>query len=450
MINTILIVDDEVSVCKMLKKFFDSKGYNTYIVHDGASAIKLCQTTPVDLVLLDLRLPDMWGLDVLKNIKLGTPSTGVIIITAHGDIETAVKAIKLKADNFILKPVDLNTLETIVEKSLENYRTKAEVQYLKKKLSTLEGAGNLQNLNLPPDVYHAVRLLGDNYSTNVLILGETGTGKGVVAKIIHELSERRNRQFVEINCAGLSNELLESELFGHERGAFTDAKTSKKGLMEVAGGGSLLLDEVADLPKGVQAKLLRVIEDKTFRRLGGTANIKVDVRIMAATNANLEKAIRTGGFREDLYYRLNVMPITIPPLRERRDDILRLANEFLGELSKKFRKEITGFSPEAEAMLLYYSWPGNIRELKNVIERAVILCEENEIGVGVLPDNMRSKVSSAASKPFDGDMSLESVEKLHLERVLSSCNGNRSNAAKLLGIHRATLIKKIKKYNFQI
>ncbi len=449
MLNSLLIVDDDEFISQNLKKYFGIKGFNVQVAHDGKSGIKLCQTTPTDMVLLDFWLPDMSGLDVLKIIKSTSPGTGVIIITAYGDVETAVKAIQMKADNFILKPIDLEVLKDMVEKSLESYRTQAEVQYLKRKVSRLEGSPLLKMLRQSQEVYHAIRLLADNFSTNVLILGETGTGKGMVARIIHELSDRRTSQFVDINCAGLSSDLLESEIFGHERGAFTDAKTFKRGLLEVANGGSIFLDEIGELSLSVQAKLLKVIEKRNFRRLGGTANIEVDTRIMAATNTDLEKVVKEKKFRKDLYSRLNVMPITLAPLRNRNQDVLPLANIFLEEFKKLFVKEISGFSPEAEAMLLYYSWPENIRELRNVVERAVLLCEGNFIRTMDLPDNLKRRKISPKLSPED-DWSLESMEKKHLEKILAACNNNHSKAAEILGIHRSTLIKKIEKYNLPL
>lgn len=449
MLDTILIVDDEESICQNLKTFFKAKGFNVHVANDGKGALELCRANPMDMVLLDLRLPDIGGLDVLRSIKVSSPATAVIIITAHGDVETAVKAMKMKADNFLLKPIDLAVLEVMVEKGLESYRTQEEVLYLKRKVSQLKSSVNFDGLRIPQEVYHVIRLLAENPSTNVFILGETGTGKGMVANTIHELSDRQNRQFVDINCAGLSNELLESELFGHEQGAFTDAKNLKRGLFEVANRGSIFLDEIGDLSLSVQAKLLKIIEKRAFRRLGGTSNIEVDVRIMAATNTDLEMAVKNKSFREDLYYRLNVMPIMLPPLRERREDILPLANIFLKEFNKVFGKEVSGFSPAAESVLLYYSWPGNIRELKNIVERAVLLCGKSTVTTAHLPENLKGRKKSLRL-PLKDDLSLEYLEKEHLKRVLSSCNYNRTVASGILGIHRTTMIKKIKKYSLDL
>ena len=390
MLNTILIIDDEPAIRENLETYFEDRGYRVLLAEDGKCGIEACRTTPVGLVLLDLRLPDLDGLEVLREIKKILPGTGVIIITAYGDVETAVTAMQMRADNFILKPINLDSLESSVARILEAYRAREEVAFLKKKVSRLDGSEHLKTMRQPQEVYHAIGTLAESRSASVLILGETGTGKGVVARIIHEMSDRKDYPFVDINCAGLSAELLESELFGHERGAFTDAKDRKSGLLEIADRGSLFLDEIGDLSQSVQAKLLKVIEEKNFRRLGGVHNLKVDVRIIASTNADLEQAIEAGRFREDLLYRLNMMLIHLPPLRERRDDILPLSKMFMDEFGKQLHKEISGFSPQAEAILVYYHWPGNIRELRNVVERAVMVCDGDEILPRHLPEALRT------------------------------------------------------------
>lgn len=449
MLHQILIVDDEDTIRLNLGQYFRARDYEVREADNGKAALELCRSVPIDVVLLDLRLPDQDGLEVLKKIKSVSPGTGVIIITAYGDVETAVKAIQLQADNFVLKPVDLASLEAIVKKILANSRSLKEIQYLRRKASVLDG---LQEARIPrqtAEVYHAIKLLAKNSSTNVLIMGETGTGKGMVARIIHELSARKEQQIVDINCAGLSGELLESELFGHERGAFTDAKTFKRGLLEVANGGSLFLDEVAELSLSVQAKILKVIEEKVFRRLGGTTNNRVDVRIIAATNTNLEKKVKAGKFREDLFFRLNVMPVVLAPLRERRGDILHLAQIFLNEYRSSFGKTVSGFSRESERMLEAYGWPGNIRELKNVVERAVLLCEENLISPEHLPDNMKGSKPVSPISSGESRSTLSEMEKKQIQAVLSECGNNQSRAAKSLGIHRSTLIRKIRQYKIK-
>jgi len=449
MLNTILIVDDEDSIRRNLKTYFASQGFNVETAADGKSGIEICRSRQVDVALLDLKLPDMSGLEVLSQIKTIAPGLAVIIITAFGDVRTAVEAIKLKADNFVLKPIELASLLVIVNNCLENYARRKEAQYLREKLSKLEGLEKFYKLRQPEEVYQGIRLLSEKSSVNVLILGETGTGKGMIARIIHDSSDRRGKAFVDINCAGLSENLLESELFGHEAGAFTDARSQKRGLLEVAAGGSVFLDEIGDLSPSVQAKLLKVIEEKSFRRLGGVVNISADVRIMAASNIDLGKAVRENKFREDLYYRLKVMPLWLPPLRERRDDIPALARIMLEEFTGSLGRSISGFSTEAEGVLCYYSWPGNIRELRNVIERAVLLCTEGIIQAQHLPEDMKKRQVGRELTSGNADLSLEDSEKVHIQNVLKTCQGNHSLAARILKIHRSTLIKKIRKYKLE-
>ena len=447
--NSILIVDDENSIRLNLERFFSAKGFHVRSAADGKSGLDNFHKIPPDVVLLDLRLPDMSGLDILEKMKTISPGTGVIMFTAYGDVETAVKAMQMKADNFILKPIDLTALEAIVMKVLESYRAREEMIFLKQKVSRLEGFPQMKRLRQPPEVLEAISLLAEKPSSTVMVLGETGTGKGLVAKIIHEMSERKDFPFVDVNCAGLNPELLETELFGHEKGAFTDAKSSKRGLLEVADGGSLLLDEVGELSLSVQAKLLKVIEERTFRRLGGTSSIEVNVRIMAATNSDLEKSMKEGKFRKDLFYRLNVMPVVLPPLRERKEDILPMAWIFLEDYNTQFVRNIRGFQPEAEGILTHYSWPGNCRELRNVIERAVLICDSDRIRTADMPSNLTTKWEK--DRPFEEaeNLSLEEMERQHIRKILANCGYNNSRAARVLGINRSTLLKKIKKYQFQ-
>lgn len=445
----VLIVDDERLLCDSLVRFFKRNDYAVTPAYTGEEGIRSAMLTRPDVVLLDLRLPDMDGLAVLERIRAECPSSGVIIFTAHGDVPSAVAAMKSKADNFLLKPVHTDALLLMVEKLVESYRSREAMSYLRQRLSQFRGVEGTRRLVLPATILRTIELLAENASTNVLILGETGTGKGVVANVIHELSNRQGHQLVDINCAGLSSNLLESELFGHEKGAFTDAKAAKRGLLEIADRGSLFLDEVGELSPGVQAKLLNVIEDRRFRRVGGTTHYKVDVRIIAATNMDLEKATKAGVFRSDLYYRLNVMPLTLPPLRNRRTDILPLTEMFISEFAEQFRRSVTGCTAEVEAMLTYYAWPGNIRELRNVLERAVLLCNGDTLTPGHLPDNLRTETRSSAPLSAE-DQSLAAQEMVHIQRVLIECEFNRSRAASVLGIHRATLLNKIKKYDLDI
>jgi two-component system, NtrC family, response regulator AtoC len=443
--GTILIVDDEESIRLNLKRYFERRSQEVFTAGTGWAAIGICAKSMVDVVLLDLRLPDMDGLEVLTRIKSASPQTAVIMITAHGDVDTAVKAMQMKADTFLLKPVDLKALESLVEKALETSQTRSEVLYLRDKVSRLSGLPGAAKVRFPPKIEEAIQVLASSPTTSVLIQGETGTGKGVAARLIHERSVRSGRQFMDINCATLTPEFLESELFGHEKGAFTDAKQFKRGLLEVAQGGTLFLDEIGEMPLPVQAKLLKAIEEKSFRRLGGTSAIQVDTRILAATNTDLERSVRAGSFRKDLFYRLNVMPLLLPPLRERRDEILPLAGDFLGEFRRASGRGPRDLTSDAGDLLERYPWPGNIRELKNVMERAALLCHEERVEPANLPTNMISKGKTPGPAPA-GDFSLEAVERDHIGRVLEMCEGNRSQASKLLGIHRSTLIEKIQKY----
>jgi DNA-binding NtrC family response regulator len=446
MSGKLLIVDDEESIRANLKRYFSRKSMDVLTASTGREAVDICRSSMVDVVLLDLRLPDLDGLAVLGQIKAISPQTGVILITAHGDVDTAVKAMQMRADNFLLKPVDLKAVELLVNKILETSRARTEILYLKAKVSRLTGFAGPLKPRFPAGVSETIRALASSPTTSVLIQGETGTGKGVAARLIHELSDRAAKPFVDINCATLTPEFLESELFGHEKGAFTDAKDFKRGMLEVAHGGSLFLDEIGELALSVQAKLLHVLEEKRFRRMGATASIRVDARLIAATNTDLERAVKAGAFRKDLFYRLNVMPILLPPLRQRREEILPLAKDFLEEFaSADARKRIRGLTPEAEGALQAYGWPGNIRELRNVMERAALLCEGDAVGVEHLPEGLTRKHEA---REFDGteNLSMDFVESDHIRKVLKLCEGSRSQAARLLGIHRSTLLQKIAKY----
>lgn len=445
MTHRILIVDDEQMTASSLGEFFTDMGYEVSMAFDGESGLNETKRFDPDLLLLDLRLPDMSGMEVLSHVKRYNPYIGVVMITGHGDVDMAVQAMQAHADHFVLKPIDLLVLSSIVERVLTSYQRNDEIAYLQRRLQGLRGDRQKEDVLLPEDVAAKVRLLAETPASGVLILGETGTGKGVVAGLIHELSQRRAGQFIDLNCAGLQGALLESELFGHEPGAFTDAKTRKRGLLELADGGSLFLDEIGELPLDVQAKLLKVIEKRSFRRVGGTQTIQVDTRIIAATNADLEAAVAAGGFRRDLFYRLNVVPLVLPPLRERKESVQALAVQFVEEFRQSFGRPEMHLTPEALSVLSSYDWPGNIRELRNVVERAVLLCRSSAISPSDLPDNLRGK-RRRTSDPLDGETRLAEVEKAHILKVLESVHHNRSHAADLLGIHRATLIAKIKKY----
>ena len=388
----------------------------------------------------------MDGIDVLAALKKTLPGAGVIMVTGHGDVDTAVKAMRTHADHFVLKPLDLEVLDSIVQRVIQNHRQGDELSYLRGRCETMQSG--VVVTALPEGLASQVRLLALSNVTNVLIQGETGTGKGVVARLIHELSPRTGAAFVDINCAGLGGGLLESELFGHEPGAFTGAVARKRGLIELASGGSLFLDEIGDVPLDVQAKLLKVIEDRTIRRIGGTQSIHVDVQLIVATNMDLLAATKQGRFRSDLYYRLSVVPLYLPPLRERVASIPFLAAHFVAEFGRTFAKPGIRLSSEAERLLCEYAWPGNVRELRNAIERTVLLCNESEIKPNHLPELLQAQ----RHKPTPEAASLKTlafVEENYIREVLEAVGYNRSRAAEILGLHRATLITKLKKYGLE-
>lgn len=465
---TLAIIDDETLIRQVLRHHFERRGYRVLEASTGSQGIQLVREEDPDVVLLDLKLPDLDGLNTLNQIKTSQPDTAVIVLTAHGTYEKAVEAVKRGAEDFLIKePAEGNlaAMELRVSKAVDRLR-KDRIrsyysQHFRRRATDKEPAipgehPSMRALN------GLVDLVAQNPSTTLLITGESGTGKELTAKAIHQKSNRRDKPFVEINCAGLSENLLDSELFGHERGAFTDAKSMKRGLMEVADSGTVLLDEIGDMPLAVQPKLLRVLETRTFRRVGGIRDITVDVRIITATNKDLKKLVESGSFREDLYYRLKVMPVVIPPLRERGGDVLLLAQLFIQEFNSFLKKRIRGFSEEAQEILMAYRWPGNVRELKNVTERAMILCR----GDMILPEHLPADLVGVTGRPvraapeeqdshrpgparMDRFLPLAELEKTHIREALEATEGNRTQAAKLLGISRSTLQDKIKRYRLQ-
>ena len=431
----LLLIDDEETITLSLRTFFEKKGYDFINAYTGKDGLTTAFKELPDIVLLDLHLPDMHGMDILREIKALHPDMVVIIMTGFGEIREAVEAVKLGAEHYFQKPIDLDELTVVVERNLGIRQLKREVLLSKKNPYPIIGRSRqIQGL------IHLINLMAENASTTVLIEGETGTGKELVARNIHLLSRRADKPFVDINCASVPEHIFESELCGHEAGAFTDAKTTKKGLFEIAEGGTLFLDEIGEMPQPLQAKLLRVIETKTFRRVGGTRDIKVDVRIIAATNKDLGERTKEGSFREDLYYRLNVMPVKIPPLRERSEDIPMLTEFFLFDTAGNVSRKVTSIDNDALNALRAYGWPGNIRELRNVLERAVILCQGQVISARHLT------LPSHASEEEPEPLALSEVERIHISKVLASSGNNRTKAAKLLGISRSTLNEKIKTY----
>jgi len=447
---TILIIEDNRDMCLTLADVLRKKGHEVITAFSGEEGLDLLNKRLIDLVLLDIKLPEMDGIKVLEKIKEKDPDMLVIMITALTDVQPAIDAMKSGAYDYLMKPFELDELRLVVEKALETQRLKREVARLRQQqLDQFPGNEIFGNSPKIQEVKRLIKIVSETPRTSVLIQGESGTGKELVANAIHNLSSRREKPLVKINCSAIPDNLLESELFGHEKGAFTDAKTMKKGLFELANGGTIFLDEISNLKLNLQPKLLRILENQTFKRIGGTSDITIDVRVITATNADLEECVRQGTFREDLYYRLKVMVIDLPPLRERQEDIIPLAKLFIDRNNKEFNKRIKGLSPEAEDLLLRYSWPGNVRELKNVIERAVILCQEEVILPEHFPRELQADKEQRTRRKalsFPTNLSLEEMERIHILNVLNQNKGNKSRTARILKISRSTLREKLKAY----
>jgi DNA-binding NtrC family response regulator len=441
--RSILLVDDDLEVLNLLSKFFDKEGWQVLRAMDAQSCADTYEREHPDVVVLDLNLPGLSGLKLLEVLRVRDADAAIIMLTGHGDIATAVEAMQLGAENFLTKPVDLAHLCAAAERAYEKVELRRRNEYWAQQQSENAELAALGRSPRMREVARQIELIAAN-DTTVLLLGETGTGKGWAARLIHSLSERARAPMVEVNCAGLSATFLDSELFGHEKGAFTDAKEQKRGLFEMAHTGTIFLDEVGDLAPELQPKLLKALESRKFRRLGGTREIEVEVRLIAATNHDLAAQARAGEFREDLYYRLSVLPLELPPLRERgRDDIADLATRILLDLRRKIGRGPSGFTPEAMAVLTGYRWPGNIRELKNVLERALIMAPDAEL---MQPSHLPLGPGPEPSDTTETDISLEEVERRHIIRVLDANQRNRSKAARILGISRATLYEKLHKY----
>lgn len=446
---SILIVEDNEDLCTAVAYNLKKKGYDVETAFSGEDALEKANRKILDLVLLDINLPGIDGIRVLSKLKEHDPDLLVIMITAYGDLTHAISAMQAGAYDYLTKPFELEELRLKVEKALETQRLRREVNEFRRRQLDDPIMGIYGNSLKIQAVKNLIGLVAQTPRTSVLIQGESGTGKELVANAIHHSSNRRNKPLVKINCSAIPDNLIESELFGHEKGAFTDAKILKKGIFELANGGTLFLDEVSSLKLNLQPKLLRVLETQTLRRVGGTVDIPVDVRIVTATNKNLEESVKDGEFREDLYYRLKVMVIDVPPLRERQEDILPLAKLFLDWNNREFNKEIKGISPEAEKVLLYYSWPGNVRELKNVIERASILCQGDWLEPEHLPLELQAESESThveAESEYSAAFSLNEMEKRHILHVLKQNKNNKSRTARILGISRSTLREKLRQY----
>jgi two-component system, NtrC family, response regulator AtoC len=457
---TILVVDDERLIRWSLDQQLRREGYTVLQAETAAEGLQKAQAENPDLVLLDVRLPDADGLEILERLRAAESEALVIMITAHGGVESAVRAMKLGAFDYIIKPFDMEDLKLTVKKALETRLLRRDVARFQAEFQRGSGLEDLVgDSRAIRDLKLMIQRIAQSDATTVLLEGESGTGKDLVARVIHFQSARSQAPFLAVNCAALPEHLLENELFGHEKGAFTDAKALKKGLFEQADGGTVYLDEIGDMKLDLQAKLLRLIEEKSFRRVGGMRDLQVDVRIIAATNRDLSKALEAGEFRKDLYFRLKVFPIHIAPLREHPEDILPLAQHFLVRFSSEMRREIRALHPEAQTCLTRYSWPGNVRELRNVLERAMILAGGQVLHVEHLPAEIGARQVEALPTPVPlaqaagvtlpaAGVSLEEVERDLVRQALEATEGNQVRAARLLGISRDALRNRMKKFGF--
>ena len=445
---TVLIADDEKNIRSGLAIAFEDEGYDTLQAEDGQAAWTMINKKSVDLVITDLRMPGISGYDLLKKINAAYPTLPVIVLTGHGSIEDAVQAMRDGAVDFFTKPVDLDHLILTVSKALSNKRIseqnrqlKAEIDVLKKK----QGYQKIIGKSAPVAKMMEIIAQVAPSKASVLVTGESGTGKELVADAIHSLSSRADGPLIKVNCASLSPTLLESELFGHEKGAFTGAVSQKKGRFELADGGTIFLDEIGEIDQSTQRKILRVLHERCFGRVGGEETVSVDVRIVAATNRNLEQEIRNGNFREDLYYRLNVVHIEVPPLRERKEDIPLLISSFIDTFNQEDGRHVEGFTNSARKALLAYSWPGNIRELRNTVESCVVLARGAMIDVDELPPHIASRDENETVSINVGT-TLEEAEKKIILSTVAHYKGNKTKAAEVLAIGRKTLHRKLEEY----
>lgn len=455
----VLIIDDEKNICLSLKEGLADLGYESDDALNGNEGIDKVMTFKPHVVFLDMRLGDENGLELIEEIKSIDKEIEVIIMTAYGNIETAVTAIKNGAFDYINKPFDLEEIDITVARAFKNIDMKKKIYLLETKNSS-DGKSIIASHQRMNEVFSKIDIMANNDEVTVLIRGETGTGKELVAEAIHKKSVRKNSPMLKINCGAIPSQLVESELFGFEKNAFTGANARKKGLFEIADGGTVFLDEIGEVSLDVQTKLLRFLEERKFKRVGGLQDIEVDIRIIAATNKNLEEAIKQNEFREDLYYRINVVPINLPPLRARGKDVLLIAKYFIDRYNKRFNKSIKGFTKDAEEKLLSYKWPGNIRELRNIIERIVILHSDEFIDDTDIPidshklkknknvdsnieDSLEQKVLTTS---FSLDDEIRDIEKKCIKIALEKANNNYTKASHMLGISRFALKRKIEKY----
>ena len=450
---SVLIVDDELLIRKSLSKIFRARGYGVETASTGAEGLEKAASMRPQVMILDMRLPDTDGLTVLKQVRQIDPLLQVIVITAFGDVQSAVDAMKLGACDFLRKPYEMEDILLAAESAGRNFRQASELDlYRRQAWQAYSGEEIIGTSDPMRHVRDLIEKVVRSQATSVLITGESGTGKELVARAIHYRSDRAQAPLMEVNCSSFQESLLENELFGHERGAFTDAHSTKKGLVELCDGGTLFLDEVGDMSLPTQAKLLRFIDHRNFKRVGGAQDIPVDIRIVAATNKDVDQEVRAGRFRSDLYFRLKVVSIHLPALRDRGDDILLLARHFIREFGRKFQKAFTEVSPEVMRCFLGYSWPGNVRELRNLIERVVLL----EEGLALMPEHLPAEIlgrspralATAESRPHSLP-TLAQMEAEHIGEVLRLTAGNKSQAARILGISRQGLIEKLRRMRLE-
>jgi two-component system response regulator HydG len=448
----ILVVDDDPGHLVSVRTIIRSWGYGVETADDGSVAVDMVKSTPVDLILMDVRMTQMGGIEALRQIKVYNPTIPVIIMTAYSSVDSAVEAIKSGAYEYLIKPLDFEVLKLTIERASEHAGLKEENRALKEHLQSDYDIANIIGRSQPmKKLIEMMSMIAPSEAT-VLITGDSGTGKELIARSLHFNSPRKDKPLVVVNCAAITETLLESELFGHEKGSFTGADKRREGRFMQAASGTIFLDEIGETSSTMQAKLLRVLQEKEIQRVGGEETLKVDVRIVAATNRDLEKEVAEGNFREDLFYRLNVMPLNVPPLKERREDVPLLAQHFMTKFSDKNRKAIKGLVPLAMDMLVNYDWPGNVRELENAIERAVILATGEHITEAQLPLNITEQYEDLEIRPtgttqiLDGTHSLEDIEKEAILAALNGSNGNKAEAARRLGVTRKTLHNKLKSY----
>ena len=456
---SLLVVDDEALTLRTISRALREEGYEVFLASSGEEALAVYAQEKPDLALIDVVLPGIDGIEVLRQIKRQNPAAIVLMMSAYHQVERAVEAMKLGAYDYLIKPFHLADLANTIRRASETLalrvRLTESVQMAKGRYDLALAVTRNDEMK---ELLEVSRKAAEADKTTILIQGESGTGKEVLAKAIHYHSPRAQGQMLELNCAAIPDTLLESELFGYEPGAFTDARRRKEGLLERANHGTLFLDEIGDMSLSTQAKLLRVLEEGSFTRLGGTRPISVDVRIIAATNKDLKASIAAGKFREDLYYRLNVVPLTIPPLRERREDIVPLALDLLQRFNRELKKNFTGFTPAAAELLSKYPWPGNIRELKNVIERTMILAPEGDIDAAYLPEEIRDYIAEVVPSPLSHSdelsptghqfVTLRELEERYIDEVLTASGQNKTQAARILGIHPTSLLRRLKKQHF--